>query len=52
MDQSRGRFVNEKPKKKGKINKKHSTDSQPISVSGVKRNFWPIIFCQLFCFSE
>jgi len=24
-----------------------------ISIdTGVKRNFWPIIVCQLFCFSE
>jgi len=21
-------------------------------VAGVKRNFWPVIVCQLFCFSD
>jgi len=24
----------------------------PTIRSGVKRNFWPIFVCQLFCFSE
>jgi len=26
--------------------------SLDIFIPGVKRNFWPIIVCQLFCFTE